>query len=135
MHFYERRSESEPNSSDLTRPNLQKARSSRPEVFCKKAVLRNFAKFTGKDLCQRLFFNKVSGLRLQLYLKRDLAQVFSCEFCEIFKKTFFIEHLQWLLLKQLRVSSSTSSCLRLQDSQNCVQICVYTNDLAQPVIL
>ena len=25
----------------------------RPEVFCKKGVLRNFAKFTGKHLCQR----------------------------------------------------------------------------------
>ena len=37
--------------------------SSRPEVFCKKGVLRNFAKFTGKYLCQRLFFNKVAGLR------------------------------------------------------------------------
>ena len=38
-------------------------RSSRPEVFCKKGVLRNFAKFTGKHLCQRLFFNKAAGLR------------------------------------------------------------------------
>ena len=27
-------------------------RSSRPEVFCKKGVLRNFAKFTGQQLCQ-----------------------------------------------------------------------------------
>ena len=27
-------------------------RSSSPEVFCKKGVLRNFAKFTGKHLCQ-----------------------------------------------------------------------------------
>ena len=34
--------------------------SSRPEMFCKKGVLRNFAKFTGKHLCQRLFFNKVA---------------------------------------------------------------------------
>ena len=34
------------------------ARSSRLEVFCRKAVLRNFAKFTGKHLCQSLFFNK-----------------------------------------------------------------------------
>ena len=42
-------------------------RSSHPEVFCKKAVLRNFAKFTGKHLCQSLFFNKVAGLSLQLY--------------------------------------------------------------------
>ena len=27
-------------------------RSSRPVVFCKKGVLRNFTKFTGKHLCQ-----------------------------------------------------------------------------------
>ena len=38
-------------------------RSNRPEVFCKKSVLRNLAKFTGKRLCQSLFFNKVADLR------------------------------------------------------------------------
>ena len=38
-------------------------KSSRPEVFCKKGIFRNFAKFTGKQLCQSLFFNKVAGLR------------------------------------------------------------------------
>ena len=37
-------------------------RSSRPEVFCKKGILRNFPKFSGKHLCQGLFFNKVAGL-------------------------------------------------------------------------
>ena len=37
--------------------------SSRREVFYGKGVLRNFAKFTGKHLCQSLFFNKVAGLR------------------------------------------------------------------------
>ena len=42
--------------------SLLKSRSSCPEVFCKKGVLRNFAKFTGKQLCQSLFFNKVAGL-------------------------------------------------------------------------
>ena len=40
-------------------------RGSRPEVFCKKGALRNFAKFTGKHLCQSLFFNKFAGLGLQ----------------------------------------------------------------------
>ena len=35
--------------------------SSRLEVFCKKGVLRNFPKFTGKHLYQWLFFNKVAG--------------------------------------------------------------------------
>ena len=33
-----------------------------PEVFCKKGVLRNFAKFTGKHQRQSLFFNKVADL-------------------------------------------------------------------------
>ena len=31
-------------------------------VLSRKGVLRNFAKFAGKDLCQGLFFNKVTGL-------------------------------------------------------------------------
>ena len=52
--------------------------SSHPEVFFKKGVLRNFAKFTGKHLCQSLFIKK-----------ETLAQVFSCEFCEISKNTFY----------------------------------------------
>ena len=38
-------------------------RSSRSKVFCKKGVLRNFAKFTGKHLCQSSFLNKVAPLR------------------------------------------------------------------------
>ena len=41
-----------------------------------------------KYLCQSLFFNKVAGLRPTTLLKRNLAQVFSCEFCKIFKNTF-----------------------------------------------
>ena len=45
-------------------------RSSRPEVFCKKGVLRNFAKYSGKHLRQSLF-DKVTGLRPATLLKRD----------------------------------------------------------------
>ena len=47
-------------------------RNSRLEVFCKKGVLRNFAKFTGKHLCQSLFFNKVACLRPTFLLKKRL---------------------------------------------------------------
>ena len=61
----------------LTILNLIRVRSSRPKVFCEKGVLRNFAKFTGKNLCQSNFFKK-----------ETLAQVFSSEFCEIPKNTF-----------------------------------------------
>ena len=65
-------------------------RSSCPEVFSKKGVLRYFAKFTGKHLCESFFFNKVAGLRPAKFIEKEiLAQVFSCKFCEISKNTFF----------------------------------------------
>ena len=44
-------------------------RSSRPDVFCKIDVLRNFSKFTGKYICQSLYFKKVAGLRPPTLLK------------------------------------------------------------------
>ena len=56
-------------------------RSSRPEVFCKKGVLRNFAKFTGKHLYQSLWYRS-----------------FPVNFVKFLKTPFFIEHLWWLLL-------------------------------------
>ena len=37
-------------------------RSSHQRCSFRKVVLRNFAKFTGKHLCQSFFFNKVAGL-------------------------------------------------------------------------
>ena len=53
----------------------------------KRDVLENFAKFTEKHLCQSLFFNKVQACN---FIKKEaLAQVFFCEFCEIFKSTSF----------------------------------------------
>ena len=38
-------------------------RCSRPEMFCKKMFFKNFAKFTGKHLCQSPFFHKVASAR------------------------------------------------------------------------
>ena len=34
-------------------------RSSHPKMLFKKGILSNFAKFTGRDLCQSLFFNSM----------------------------------------------------------------------------
>ena len=63
---------------DLRSNTFRRARS---EVFCKIGALRNLAKFKEKHLCQRLFLNK--------FIKKEtLAQVFSCEFCEISRNTF-----------------------------------------------
>ena len=66
--------------SNLLDKNCAQGERCRPEVFCKDNIFRDLKKFTEKDLCQSLFFKKVPGL---------LAQVFSCEFCEIFNSTFF----------------------------------------------
>ena len=57
-----------------------------PEMFYKKINLKNFVNFSGQGTCN---FIK----------KQTLAQVFSCEICEIVKNAFFTEHLRWLLLK------------------------------------
>ena len=53
-------------------------------MFCKKVVLRNFKKFTGKHLWQSLLKLQASGTSVA----QTVAQVFSCEFCEISKNTF-----------------------------------------------
>ena len=73
-------------------------RSSHQRRSLTKGVSRNFVKFIGKHLWCCLFFNKVTSLRPATILKKTLAQVFSCEFCEISKNIFFKEHLCWLLL-------------------------------------
>ena len=58
-------------------------------MFCEKGVLRNFAKFTGKHLCQSLFFLiKLQASVCNFIIKGALGQVFSCEFCEISQNTF-----------------------------------------------
>ena len=43
----------------------------------KKGVLKNYTKFTGKHLCQSLFFNKVEGLRPGTLLKKRLSHNFA----------------------------------------------------------
>ena len=71
---------------------LLNSRNSRPEVFCKKGAIKYFVKFNRPGS----FFNKVAGL--SLFIKKE-ALIFSWEFYEISKSTFFMEHLWWLLLK------------------------------------
>ena len=71
-------------------------RSGGPDVFYKKGVPRNLAKFTGKHLCQSLYFNKFSGLTS---LKQRLRhKYFSETFAKFLRTPFLTEHLRWLLL-------------------------------------
>ena len=73
-----------------------KNRSSRPEVFSKKGVLRNFTKFTGNHQCQSLTSCKPQAVTL---LKKKLwHRCFPMNFVKFLRTPFFIEHLWWLLL-------------------------------------
>ena len=74
-------------------------RSSHRRCSVEKGVLRNFAKFTGKRLCQRLYFNKNAGLRAVILLKKSLChRCFPVNFVKFLRTPFAAEHLSWLLL-------------------------------------
>ena len=62
-----------------------------PEVFYKKGVLINFTNFTGKHLCQSLFFNKVAGPRPKaatLLKKRLWHSCFPVKFVKFLRTPF-----------------------------------------------
>ena len=72
-------------------------RSSRPEVFSRKSVLRKFAKFTGKYPCL--------CLRAATLLKKRLwHRCFPVNFAILLRTPSFTEHLRWLLLNVFNFS-------------------------------
>ena len=77
-----------------------KVRGSRSEVFCKKDVLKNFAKITGKHL----FY----------------------DFCQVFYSNFFIEHLLWLHLERKLLKDSPALVSSLENPPFSVNFTVST---------
>ena len=59
-----------------------------PEVFCKRSFHSNFAKFTGKHLCQSLW-----------------NRFFPVNFKKFLRTPFFTEHLWWLVLEIITKST------------------------------
>ena len=64
--------------------------------------------FIGKHLCWGLFLIKLQAFRPVTFLKRDSNTGVSCEYCKIFKNSFFMEHLRLLLLVLLPWYSKVS---------------------------
>ena len=52
------------------------------------------------NFCGRSSLTELQPQPCNIFTKDALAQVFSCEFCEIRNITFFTEHLRWLFLLQ-----------------------------------
>ena len=64
-------------------------------MFYKKRVLENSAKFTGKHLCQSLFFNKVAVWSLQLCWKKRLwYRCFRVNFAKLLRAHFLTENME-----------------------------------------
>ena len=78
-------------------------RSSHRRCSTRKGVLRNFAKFTGKDLCQSLFFNKATGLRPATLLKKKLwRRCFPVNFAK-FLRTLFLQNTPGRLILEFQL--------------------------------
>ena len=61
-----------------------------PELFYNKNVLKNFAKFTIKHLCQSLLLNKVAGLMPVTLLKKRLChRCFPVNFTKFLRTPFY----------------------------------------------
>ena len=88
-------------------------------VFCKNGVLRNFANFTGKQLCWSLF-----GINPQACSFLKKRPCFSREICKIFEKTFFKEHFWWLLLYKV--------CSKMPITETV--LCLSQQGFAQPTV-
>ena len=69
----------------LAKPEHLKDRSSLPEVFCKEGVIKYFAKFLRKHLCQSLFLKKLKLSPCNLIGKETVPLAFSFYFYKIFK--------------------------------------------------
>ena len=75
----------------------------------RKGALGNFVKFARKHLCRSHFFLMKLQSEACNYIKKEtVAQLFSCEFCEISMNIVFTEHL-W-------ASASVPKCLKFDIS-------------------
>ena len=84
-------------------------RISRAEVYCKEGVLKSFINSQENTY--------VRDLSATLLKKKTLGQAFSLKFCEIFKNTFFTEH--------LRVIASEFNQCWIQDKLLLSFLCFY----------
>ena len=71
--------------------NFDKIQKQPRRCSVREGVFRTFSKFTRKHLHQSLFVKKLQACNF--IKKKTLAQMFSCEFCEISKNNIFTEHL------------------------------------------
>ena len=107
----------------------------KPEVFCKKVSLKNFAKFTEKHLCQSLFLNKFADLRSSILSKKRLWYIcFPVSFAKFLRTPFYrtlpvagsvAKALKFLRIRRVRTSFSYIIFLCKFYSQAVLQVATF----------
>ena len=92
----------------------------------KIGVLKNFAKFTGKHLCQILFLNKVAGLRPATLLKKRLwYRCFPVNFAKCLRAPSLQNISKRVLLNIMKLKASLLRLLvvrfQFYDKSHCVK--------------
>ena len=82
-----------------------------PEVFCEKVVLKNFAMFIGKHLCQSLFFNIVTvPSSAALLKKRPLHRCFRVNIVKFLRMLILKNTCERLLLMKIDFEKTNKLC-------------------------
>ena len=100
--------------------NGKEKRSSCPELFYKKGVLKTFTKFTGKHLRQRVSF---------LIKKRLWHRCFPMNFEKFLRAPFLTEHLRWLLLG--KQGGKFEVQIQMNDNEDLELACASLSNLIQ----
>ena len=88
----------------LTKPSwLRLYGSGRPKVFWKEGVLRNFAKFTVKHLCQSFFF-KCLPVNFAKFLKTEIQNTSGGCFCLYFFQVALLLCCTFIVLQSFHVA-------------------------------
>ena len=76
--------------------NWHKRKNSQKQAFTdvlQKRCSQKFGNIRKKTPVLESHFDKVAGLKAWIFIKAETpTQVFSCEYCEIIKNNFFLEH-------------------------------------------
>ena len=81
---------------------------------------RNFAKFTGKHLCQSLFFNKVAGLRPEVcFCSFVLQAIFDLKrhVIEIVSQVLLLTNIRSIWLELVWIQHSLTQCSQFRVPQ------------------
>ena len=85
------------------------------EVLYKRSCSYKFSNIHRKPPVFKSHFNKIADLT---YLKETPTEVFSCEYCEILKSTYFEEHLRMATSTQWKAWITWKSRINISDKLN-----------------